>query len=322
LQNELIYETYEQGEYNQFYVYEPKKRLVMALPFRDRVVQWAIHLQVFPIFDNIFYEHSCACRENKGTHYAADQLRHWMRKLDRQPGETYFLKADVAKYFYRIDHRVLFEIIKRKIDCKDTLKLIWRIIKSDDGEFGIHLGDHHFEEGKIKGIGIPIGNLTSQMFANIYLDFLDKFVKHTLRAKHYIRYMDDFIILGKSKKELHTIRQEIEIFLADYLKLELNNKTTVDNIWNGIDFCGYVTYPPYRKLRKSTKNKMKSRLKYLQRKYYEGEVDINDINASVQSYMGILDHCSSYNLKKRTIGKLDKEILDQLDLEEELELKS
>ena len=310
------------GEYHQFYVYEPKQRLVMALPFEDRVVQWAVYRNLNPIFDKTFYEHSCACRIGKGTHYAADQLQHWMRKLDRSPGETYYLKADVAKYFYRIDHRTLFEIIKRKISCRDTLELIWKIIKKDDGEFGIHLGDHYFERDKIKGIGIPIGNLTSQLFANVYLDFMDKFIKHNLRAKHYVRYMDDFVILGKSKKELHTIRQEIEIFLADYLKLELNNKTTVDNIWNGIDFCGYVTYPPYRKLRKSTKRKLKRRLKYLQKKYYKEEVEINEINASVQSYLGILKHCDSHNLTMSVIGQLEDEILNQLDLEDVLEQRS
>lgn len=98
----------------------------MALPFEDRVVQWAVYRNLNPIFDKTFYEHSCACRIGKGTHYAADQLQHWMRKLDRSPGETYYLKADVAKYFYRIDHRTLFEIIKRKISCRDTLELIWK----------------------------------------------------------------------------------------------------------------------------------------------------------------------------------------------------
>lgn len=318
LQNELIYKTYEQGKYHQFYVYEPKQRLVMALPFRDRVVQWGIYRQLYPIYSKIFYQYSCACQKNKGTHYAADHLQDKLRIMDRKPGETYYLKADVAKYFYRVDHNVLMNILKRKIGCKNTLELLWKIIKSDDGEFGIHLGDHHFEKGKIKGIGIPIGNLTSQLFANVYLDFLDKFIKHNLRIKHYVRYMDDFVILGKSKKELHTIRKEIEIFLADYLKLELNNKTTVDNIWNGIDFCGYVTYPPYRKLRKSTKKKMKKKLKYLQKKYYEEEVTLENIRASVNSYLGILKHCNSYNLTMSVMSNLDKEILNQLDLGDRL----
>jgi len=162
----------------------------------------------------------------------------------------------------------------------------------------------------------------SQLFANIYLDFLDKFVKHTLKVKYYVRYMDDFVILGKDKNKLHTIRQEIEIFLDDYLKLQLNNKTTVGHISEGIDFCGYVLYPSYSNLRKSTKKKMKKRFKYLNKKYFEGKVDIEDINASVQSYLGIIKHCDSYNLKMSVISKLDDHILEQLDLPGFSETKS
>lgn len=304
IQNELIHKTYTPGEYHQFYVYEPKQRLIMALPFKDRVVQWAVYRQINPIFDSIFYEYSCACRKEKGTHYATDQLQYWLQKLDRQPGKTYYLKADIAKYFYRINHRRLIQIIGRKIGCKDTLDLFWKIIKKDDGEFGIQLGDHFFEKEKIKGIGIPIGNLTSQLFANIYLDWLDKYIKHTLRVKYYIRYMDDFVILGKSKKELHRIREEIEIFLDDYLGLELNNKTAVRPITLGIDFMGYVTWPTHRRLRKSTKKKMRRRLKYLEEKYKDDEVTIKDINATIQSYHGILKHCDSHNLKEKIFGDL------------------
>lgn len=322
IQNELMWKTYEQGKYRQFYVYEPKKRLIMALPFKDRVVQWSIYRKLYPIFDKAFYRYSGACRRGKGTHFTAYQLQDKLRIMDRKPGKTYFLKADVSKYFYRIVHKRLFQLIKRKISCRDTLELIWQIIKSEDGEFGIQLGDHFFENKKVKGIGTPIGNLMSQLFANIYLDFLDKFVKHTLKVKYYVRYMDDFVLLGKDKKKLHTIRQEIEIFLEDYLQLQLNNKTTVGHVNEGIDFCGYVLYPSYSKLRKSTKKKMKKRFKYLNKKYFEGKVDIEDINASVNSYLGIIKHCDSYNLKMSVINKLDDHILEQLDLGDRLKLKS
>lgn len=304
LQNELMYKVYEQGRYNQFFVYEPKQRLVMALPFRDRVVQWAIYRQLYPIFDNMFYEHSYACRKDKGTHSAADRLQYWLRAYDRSPGESYYLKGDVAKFFYRVNHDILIKIISRKIGCRETLELLWKIIKTDDGEFGIQLGDHFFEEKKINGIGMPIGNLTSQLFAGIYLDWLDKYIKHTLKVDYYIRYMDDFVILGKDKNELHRIREEIEIFLDDYLGLELNNKTALRPIGEGIDFCGYVIYPTHRKLRKSTKKKMKRRLKTLNNKYQEGEVEYDEVNNSLQSYLGILKHCDSYNLKNEVLDSL------------------
>lgn len=276
----------------------------MALPFRDRVIQWAAYRQLNPIFDNTYYEYSCACRVGKGSHFAADKLQYWLRKLDRSPGRTYYLKADIAKYFYRINHNRLLQIISRKIGCKDTLDLLEVIIKKDDGEFGIQLGDHHFEHEKIKGIGIPIGNLLSQLFANVYLDWLDKYVKHTLKVDYYIRYMDDFVILSKDKKELHRLRKEIEIFLDDYLALELNNKTAVRPISLGIDFMGYVIWPTHRLLRKSTKKKMKRRLKSLTKKYSQGKVGLEEVNASIQSYLGILKHCCSYNLKNKLFKML------------------
>ena len=161
-----------------------------------------------------------------------------------------------------------------------------------------------FEKEKIEGIGIPIGNLTSQLFANVYLDWLDKYIKHTLRVKHYIRYMDDFVILGKSKNELHRLRKEIEIFLEDYLYLELNNKTAVRPITLGIDFMGYVTWPTHRTLRKSTKKKMKKRLKYLDKKYKQDKITLEKITETVQSYLGIIEHCSSYNFKKKVFSRL------------------
>lgn len=303
IQNELIHKSYQQGRYQEFYVYEPKKRLIMALPFKDRVVQWAIYRQIMPIFDNQFYEYSCACRRGKGTHYAVQKLQYWLKKMDRNPDKIYYLKADVAKYFYRINHKRLIQIISRKVGCKDTLELLWKIIKSEDGAFGVNLGDHQLSGRRIKGIGIPIGNLTSQLFANIYLDWLDKYIKHTLKAEYYIRYMDDFIILGRDKKELHKLREEIEIFLEDYLGLELNNKTAVRPVSLGIDFCGYVTWATHRKLRKSTKKKMKRRIKYMVRKVKEGEIGLDKLDATVQSYLGILRHCNSHNLTNSIIGK-------------------
>lgn len=305
IQNELIYKTYCPGEYHPFYAYEPKKRLVMALPFEDRVVQWAIYRQLYPVFDRIFYEYSCACRVGRGTHFAADKLQDWLRNLDRSPGKTYYLKADIAKYFYRVNHKRLINILARKIGCKDTLDLLWITIKKDDGKFGIRLGDHEIKQERLRGIGMPIGNLTSQLFANVYLDWLDKYVKHTLRVRYYIRYMDDFVILGKDKKELHHLRQEISAFLDDYLHLELNDKTAVRPINLGIDFMGYVIWPTHRRLRKSTKQKMKRRMRSLQEKYNAGEIEFDEVNASVQTYLGIMEHCNSFNLRQDVFDNIN-----------------
>jgi retron-type reverse transcriptase len=301
IQNELIWKEYEVGRYREFYVYEPKKRLIMALPFKDRVVQWAIYRVLNPIFNKTFIEHSYACRKWKGTHKAADKLQDWLRKLDRKPIKHYYLKMDISKYFYRVDHDVALNILERKIKDKDVIWLLEKIIKSKQKPFGLPLG---MEPGdcpkhmRLYNKGMPIGNLTSQLLANIYLNELDQFCKHDLRIKYYIRYMDDFIILHHDKKYLHRLKVEIESFLNSQLKLHLNKKTCIRPISLGIEFVGFKIWPTHRKLKKKSAIKMKRRLRYLKKAYARGEVALDEINASIQSYLGILQHCNSYSLKK------------------------
>lgn len=301
IQNELIWKMYRVGRYREFYVYEPKKRLIMALPFKDRVVQWAVYRVLFPIFDKGFYEHSYACRMGKGTHAAADQLQHWLKLLDRKPKKYYYLKMDISKYFYRVDHEVAINIFEKKIKDKDVIWLLKEIIQSDHVPFGLPLG---VEPGdcprhlRLYDKGMPIGNLTSQLLANIYLNELDQFCKHELRIRYYIRYMDDFIILHHNKKHLHWIKKEVENFLNNELKLHLNRKTCIRPIDLGIEFVGFKIWPTHRRLKKKTALKIKKRLKYLKKAYARGEVDFDSVNATVQSYLGVLKHCNSYYLKQ------------------------
>lgn len=146
--------------------------------------------------------------------------------------------------------------------------------------------------------GMPIGNLTSQLLANIYLNELDQFVKHTLKVKYFIRYMDDFVILHDDKKYLHQLKIDVEYFLNNTLELHLNNKTCIRPISVGLEFVGFRMWPTHRRMKKKTAKKMKKRLKYLQKLYSRGEIDFDDVNASVQSYMGILKHCDSYYLRQ------------------------
>lgn len=304
IQNELIWKKYRVGRYREFLVYDPKKRLIMALPFKDRVVQWAIYRILNPLLDRRYIYDSYACRIGYGTHRAADRLQYWLRYLDRRHDRIYVLKLDISKYFYRVDHRVLVSILKRIIGDKDLLWLLETIIYSEETQFGIPLGDHNFEHGRVDGIGMPIGNLTSQMFANLYLNELDQFAKHGLRIRHYMRYMDDAIVLHPDKQYLRWVEGEISTFLEDYLRLQLNNKTTVRTAGQGIDFCGFRVWPTHTKMRKKSALKMKHRLKYLQRAYARGNVGWEEVNASVQSYMGILTHCNSYNLREKIFGEL------------------
>ena len=307
IQNELIWKMYQVGRYREFYVYEPKKRLIMALPFKDRVVQWAIYRVLNPLLSKSFISHSYACRVGMGTHKAADKLQYWVRKVDRSPNKYYYLKMDISKYFYRVDHCIIMEILERKIKDKDVLWLIERIIRSRDTPFGLPLFMEPGDCPKNKRLynkGMPIGNLTSQLLANIYLNELDHYVKHQLKERYYIRYMDDFIILHHDKKHLHKLKKDIEHYLNHLLKLNLNKKTCIRPLSTGVEFVGFRIWPTHRKLKKKTALKMKRRLKYLKNAYSRGEVDFHDINASVQSYLGILKHFDSHYLRKSLFDSL------------------
>jgi len=234
LKKELDSETYIPGEYKEFIVCDSKKRLIKAPSFRDRVVHHALCNIIEPIFDQSFIYDSYACRKGKGSHLAIKRLKSFIKK-DK---EIYCLKRDISKYFDSINHSILLSLIKRKIKDRKTIDLISKIIASSSSS--------------IKGVGIPIGNLTSQLFANIYLNHFDQFMKHGLREGMYLRYMDDFLILNH-KKDLHFISKKTTHFLNHYLELEINPKK--DHIFpalKGIDFVGYIVFQSHILLRKST----------------------------------------------------------------------
>lgn len=301
LQNELIYKTYQVGRYREFYVYEPKKRLIMALQFRDRVVQWAIYRHLNPWFDKQFIYDSYGCRKNKGTHRAADRLQYWMRQVSRKEGRYYYLKLDISKYFYRVDHEILLNLLRRKINDMDLVELLGHIINCEHTAFGLPAFTDPEDCPKTERLlnkGMPIGNLTSQMFANIYLNQLDQYAKQKLRLHYYIRYIDDIIILHHDKRRLHEIKDEIEAFLWDELRLNLNKKTAIRPINHGIEFVGFRIFATHRKLKKASAKRMKKRLKYLREEYARGKVSTETLRASEASYAGMLKHFNSYGLMK------------------------
>lgn len=283
VRNAILNLAYEPSEYRYFKVYEPKERLIMALPFYDRVIQHAINNILEPIFNKRFIFHSYACRKGKGMHGASDELQrllyNWQKFHPDQP--LYAIKADIHHYFQSINHDVLKAEIRKVIKDTGVLKLIDRII------------DHN---GNMpEGVGIPVGNLTSQLFANIYLDKLDKFIKHTLGVKDYIRYMDDFIILSPDKDQLREWLAAIERFLRDELKLELNPKTTILAAKNGIDFVGYKHRATHRKVRRDSIKRIKRTI----RKYECGKITKEQLQKSIQSWTGHAGHADSYNLRKK-----------------------
>lgn len=250
-----------------------------------------------PLLDKQFIEHSYGCRTGKGTQKAADDLQNAVRKMERSHERPYYLKIDISKYFYRIDHDVLLSILDRKFKDPDLMWLLGLVVRSEDMKFGVPLGDHEFNEERLEGLGMPIGNLLSQIFANLYLNELDQFVKHELRVHYYFRYMDDMIILYQDKHELRKILEEIDLYLKSELKLQLNNKTTIRPTNNGITFVGQRIWSTHKKLSKETAKKMKSRLKYLKKSYARGEVSLDEVKQTLASYFGLMKHMDCYRLK-------------------------
>lgn len=293
LLNDLVHQTYQTSPYHHFFVFEPKRRLVSAPNFRDRVLHRAIYNLIEPLYDRVFEHDSYACRTSKGAHAGADRAQAFIRQVERQHGKAYAFKADISRYFSSINHAKLKQLLSGRISCQGMLSMLYYIIDSSPANE--------------LGTGIPLGNLTSQIFANVYLHELDRYAKHTLRAKRYIRYMDDFVIIHHDKQQLQAWRKDIEAFLESELRLYTNRKTQVFPIGvkkgRSLDFLGYRIYSTHRLLRKSSVKRIKSKLKKYRRKYAAGELELNDINPKVQSWLGHASHANTYNLRKKLFNQ-------------------
>jgi len=307
LQEEFMQNTYQHGKYHCFMVNDPKRREIKAAPFRDRVVHHALCNLIEPIFDKDFIFDSYACRKEKGTHRAIKRLKKFLqsvnsvetnrereRERERDLPQIYCLKCDIKKYFASIDHEILFSIIGKKIKDKKILEIVKKIIDSsyDDIDYENLL--------EYRKIGIPIGNLTSQLFANIYLNELDQFVKHKLKFCYYVRYMDDFLFLSANKKFLWETKNKVEEFLGKKLKLSFHpKKANIFSVKNGIDFLGYrVFHPSPVKLRKGTVIRFMKKFRKKEEKYQSQtsmEVGCN-IFQSLQSFCGFAKHGDSFAL--------------------------
>jgi retron-type reverse transcriptase len=268
LYQELKNKTYKHSKYASFYVQDPKLRHIHKAEIRDRIIHHLISKYLNNVYNRTFIHDSYSCRINKGTHRAVNRLKRFSLKQSQNDKINFYcLKCDIKKFFYSVDHDVLTEILKERIKDDDILWLIKEIIFS-------------FKTNINKGI--PLGNLTSQYFANIYLNKFDQFVKHKLKVEHYIRYTDDFVILSRDKECLGNLINPINNLLQNRLKLRLHpDKIMIRKYNQGIDFLGYVTLPYYRVLRTKTKKRMFKRIN----------------NNNPQSYLGVLSHCNSYKLK-------------------------
>ncbi|MEK7138055.1 MAG: reverse transcriptase/maturase family protein [Patescibacteria group bacterium] len=277
--------TYEHDSYQSFLISDPKLRHIHKASVRDRLLHQAIFRVLYPTFDQGFISDSFSCRLNKGTHLAVSQLERFLKKSNQNNHRPVFaLKCDVKKFFDSINHEKMLGLIKRKISCEKSLWLIEKVISS-------------FE--KTKGVGLPLGNVTSQLFANIYLNEFDQFIKHDLKIKYYLRYCDDFIILDPDQNALKNILQPIGTFLTQRLNLKLHeNKITLRKHIRGVDFLGYVVLPYHRVLRTKTKNRLFKKLNLKRESVRRGVITTESYNQTLQSYFGVLSHCSGFKISE------------------------
>lgn len=261
--------------YTSFYVNDPKRRLINAPNFSDRIVHRALYDTIYWIFRKTFIDDSFACQRGKGTHAGIARLREFIQHYQSPP---YYLQIDIKSYFATIHHETLMEMIRKKISDRDVIALI-RVI----------LDSYH----DAPGVGVPLGNLTSQLFANIYLNELDYYVKHTLKCRHYLRYMDDIVMLSESKHQLWDWKTDIEIFLDDiYLRLH-PRKQVVAPSRHGIDWLGYITYPDHIRVRNRNIHRVYERMQRIEAGTYP-----KDPSGSIMSWMGYSIHADTYGLNR------------------------
>ena len=300
-------------EYHSFYVYVPKVRKVIFIDYWSKVVQRAIYDVLNPKICRTFIEHTYACVKGRGQLAAMEQLYTWMRETRTSGTEWYYYKFDVAKFFYRIDHEILMDICRKKIDDPRTVDLLGYYINNDAVPFGMPLDANQLtitEEQMLYDLGIPIGGGLSHMLGNMYLDPLDQFCKRVLGIKRYIRYMDDIIILDNDKERLKEYGRRMTQFLEERLHLNFNNKTALRPVRVGCEFVGFVIYNDHVILRKSTTLWMKRTLRKTRQDYHDNLITFKEANATMQSYLAMLSHVDCKKFKEKL---LDEFVLTHAD---------
>lgn len=293
-------------EYHSFYVYVPKVRKVIFIDYWSKVVQRAIYDVLNPKICRTFIEHTYACVKGRGQLAAMEQLYTWMRETRTSGTEWYYYKFDVAKFFYRIDHEILMDICRKKIDDPRTVDLLGYYINNDAVPFGMPLDANQLtitEEQMLYDLGIPIGGGLSHMLGNMYLDPLDQFCKRALGIKRYIRYMDDIIILDNDKERLKEYGRRMTQFLEERLHLNFNNKTALRPVRVGCEFVGFVIYNDHVILRKSTTLRMKRTLRKTRQDYHDNLITFKEANATMQSYLAMLSHVDCKKFKEKLLNE-------------------
>lgn len=302
LRQELLDKTYQPGSYNSFYIHEPKRRLISAAPFQDRVVHHALCNIIEPIFERSFIYDSYANRIGKGTHRALDRCQTFARRC------RYVLTCDLKQYFPSIDHQILRQILARKITCADTLWLIDQILASGAGvlseayEMVWFPGDDLL--AAVRPRGLPIGNLTSQFWANCYLNDFDHFVKREMHCKGYLRFVDDFLLFANDKATLWQWREAVVGRLVQ-LRLTLHiSRAQVHPVSEGIPFLGFVVFPERRRVKGRKVVHFRQRMRKRLADYQAGRISLDQLNASVRGWVEHVRHGNSVGLRQATFNSL------------------
>ncbi len=302
LQNELRARTYRPGSYHSFYIHEPKRRLISAAPFRDRVVHHALCRVIEPIFEGRFISDSYANRVGKGTHRALDRCTYWARR------NRYVLQCDVRQFFASIDHEILRAILARAIADDEMMWLIDGILESGTGVLCEDYQMQWFPAddllAAVRPRGLPIGNLTSQFWGNCYLNGLDHFVKRRLGVRCYLRYVDDFLLLHDDKRQLHKWREQIIAFLQT-LRLTLHEeRAQVRTVTEGIPFLGFMVYPSHRRLKRRAGLAYRRRLRRLVRDWVSGRKDLSDVTSSAHGWVNHARYGDTWGLRRALFSEL------------------
>ncbi|MFY9463114.1 MAG: reverse transcriptase/maturase family protein [Candidatus Sungiibacteriota bacterium] len=284
LHRDLANRTYCHGGYHAFNISDPKPRIIHKATVRDRLLHHALYRKMYPFFDRVFIADSYSCRVEKGTHRAINRFRAFGRMVSKNNTRTcWVLKCDIRKFFTSIDQDVLLRILRQYIPDNDMIWLLERVIRSF--------------ESTAPDKGLPLGNLTSQLFANVYMNEFDQFVKHRFKMRYYVRYADDFVFLSHDRGRLETALPIIDDFLREKLKLSLHpDKVFIKTFASGVDFLGWIHFPDHRVLRTSTKRRMIRRVVATQKQ------------ETIDSYLGLLRHGNAHGLQER-IAEVDTESL-------------
>lgn len=291
LHRELKSHTYKHSGYTDFYISDPKRRHIHKAQVRDRVLHHAIMGILYPLYEKTFIHNSFSCRIGKGTHKGVEALRGMLYKASKNnTRNVYILKCDIEKFFDSINHEILLSVLSSRIKDQELMNLLTEVVGSFTS----------YRSTLFDRCGVPIGNLTSQLFANVYMDMFDQFMKHELKVKYYARYTDDFVIVSESKEYLLYLLPQIQLFLREKLRVQIHpKKVTITRSGRGIDYLGYVLFPHFTLVRKRTQKRALRKINEKILLYKRDEISEDKVHATLMSYLGVLSHADAHRFSEK-----------------------